>query len=342
MENKIAHNPLVSVCVQTYQHVNYIAKCIDGILMQRTNFQFEILLGEDESSDGTRDICIEYETRHPEKIRLFLNSRKEVLYINGEATGRMNLINLLNNANGKYIALCEGDDYWIDPDKLQKQVDFLEANSDYGLVHTDCDFLFENSGITIKNYNASTNRYEFGKENTYDTLIKNNIVKTVTVCFKKEFYNEFIQFVEEHIYKWLMFDYPLWIFIANNSKIAYLNKSTAIYRMLNNSASHFIDNFEKTFNFINSSFDIKQFFIKKYGCDKNTLISVNNSYKKFILSSALNLKKPQIIHEYLNPQSIEISNLEKLLYYYGAKNTITVFIAKGLRKILRKLKIYDD
>ncbi|MBC3757751.1 glycosyltransferase [Hyunsoonleella sp. SJ7] len=126
-------SPVVSVCVQTYNHVSYIKQCLDGILMQKTDFEFEIIIGEDESSDGTRDICIAYAKKHLDKIRLFLRSRKDVIYINDKPTGRFNVIENLKASKGKYIALCEGDDYWTDSLKLQKQVDFMEENPEYGI-----------------------------------------------------------------------------------------------------------------------------------------------------------------------------------------------------------------
>ena len=124
-QNKVCKNPLVTVLVLTYQHVSYISKCLDGILMQETNFDFEILVGEDESSDGTRDICIEYAKKYPDKIRLFLHSRENNIEIYDKLTAKFNSSYCHYSAKGKYLALCEGDDFWIDPLKLQKQVDFF-------------------------------------------------------------------------------------------------------------------------------------------------------------------------------------------------------------------------
>lgn len=118
--------PMVSVVVTTYQHAPFIEECIQSILMQQTNFPVEILIGEDESTDGTREICQRLATQYPDRIRLFLRERKDVMYIDGRATGRANLLHLLNRSKGRYIALCEGDDYWTDPLKLQDQVDVLE------------------------------------------------------------------------------------------------------------------------------------------------------------------------------------------------------------------------
>ena len=84
--------PKVSVCVQTYQHGNYIKQCLESILMQKTTFPFEIILGDDESTDGTREICQEYANKYKDKIQLFLRHRKDVIYVNGNATGRFNFI----------------------------------------------------------------------------------------------------------------------------------------------------------------------------------------------------------------------------------------------------------
>ena len=81
--NTVSGNPLVSVCVQTYQHAPYIKECLDGILMQETDFNFEVLLGDDSSTDGTREICLEYARKYPDKIRLFLHHRENNINIGG-------------------------------------------------------------------------------------------------------------------------------------------------------------------------------------------------------------------------------------------------------------------
>lgn len=164
--------PLVSVCVQTYQHANYIKECLDSILIQKTDFEFEILLGEDESTDGTREICLEYAEKYPDKIRLFLHSRKNVISIDGNQTGRFNLLYNLNAAKGKYIALCEGDDYWTDPLKLQKQVDFFKREPGYALcfhpVRVRVGEEVKDDFIT-KDVQGTTTIYELAKGNFIHT-----------------------------------------------------------------------------------------------------------------------------------------------------------------------------
>ncbi len=125
---KLPPHPLVSVCMITYNHAPYLRQALDSVLMQQTDFPYEICVGEDQSTDGTREICREYAARYPDKIRLFLrdrtNPQRQQYRIphahNGQATYLA--------CRGKYIAFLEGDDYWICPTKLSRQVEALESN----------------------------------------------------------------------------------------------------------------------------------------------------------------------------------------------------------------------
>ena len=215
--------PLVSVCVQTYQHVNFIKDCIDGILMQKTDFPFEILLGEDDSTDGTREVCINYAEKYPDKIRLFLHHRGNNIKINGMPTGRFNFMYNLLNARGKYIALCEGDDYWTDSYKLQKQVDFLDNKSDFSLCFHDMRIVDDNC-----KYIRSSKSFE--KESlTIDDLIegfiKGRIVHTASCVYRNRI-NKFPRW----FYKGAAGDYLLFILIGQHGKFGYLNETMGVYR----------------------------------------------------------------------------------------------------------------
>ena len=108
------NNIKVSICCVTYNHENFLRQCLDGFVMQKTNFQFEILVHEDASTDGTEEIVKLYEEKYPNLFRCVYQSENQFLKQN-------TLVNILfKMAKGKYIALCEGDDYWTDPYKLQK------------------------------------------------------------------------------------------------------------------------------------------------------------------------------------------------------------------------------
>ena len=118
--------PLVSVCMITYKHEQYIAEAIESVLMQKTDFRIELIIGEDAGPDGTRSICEAYQAKYPDIIR--------VLPVEKNMGFAKNFIRTLFAAQGQYIALLDGDDYWTDPAKLQKQADFLEKNEAYNLV----------------------------------------------------------------------------------------------------------------------------------------------------------------------------------------------------------------
>ena len=129
---------LLSVCLSTYNHVKYIREAIDGVLMQKVNFSWELIIADDFSTDGTREIVLSYKEKYPEFIKLVLQEKN--------VGALRNWFDLLNVPASKYIAYFEGDDYWTDSYKLQRQVDFLEKNEDYGLVWTDVDFYHQASG----------------------------------------------------------------------------------------------------------------------------------------------------------------------------------------------------
>ncbi len=133
--NKVVNQitPLVSVCIPTYQHVEYIEQCLQGAIMQKTSFPIEIIIGDDGSVDGTVEICKKYADKYPDKIRFYDRARvlTRIFDNEGHIICACNWWWTIRDARGKYIALCEGDDYWTDPLKLQKQIDFLENHPDY-------------------------------------------------------------------------------------------------------------------------------------------------------------------------------------------------------------------
>lgn len=128
--NVLPDSPLVSVCIITYRHARYIRQCVESALAQVADFPYEILIGEDESDDGTREICQELAAAHPGRIRLVLNRRADVVYVDGRPRGTNNLVATVGVAQGEFVALCEGDDFWTDPSKLSRQVAYLRANPD--------------------------------------------------------------------------------------------------------------------------------------------------------------------------------------------------------------------
>ncbi len=176
-----ANNELkVCVCMLTYNHENYIARAIEGVLMQQTNFPVELIIGEDCSTDNTRQVCFEYRERYPDKIRLRLPDKNIGMC--------KNLYETLAACDGKYIAMCEGDDYWTDPLKLQKQVDFLESHPDY----TICGgryMVLEDGKTELHEQDwmiRGMAKYPEGRTVTLDDFYDEYLLWLLTVCFRKD------------------------------------------------------------------------------------------------------------------------------------------------------------
>lgn len=240
-------NPLVSIRTSAYNHGPYIKQCIEGVLMQRTNFPLEYIIGEDFSNDETREIVFEYAKKYPDIIRVITADYN----VGSRANGRR----CIQACRGKYMAICEGDDYWIDPLKLQKQVDFLENNVDYALVYTNYKTYYAKNGNLIP---APSSARPSG--NIFDNLLYRNFIVTATVLVRTDIYNKAIECLQKYNQSWKLGDYPLWLEIARQWNIKYLLDITTVYRVLPESASHF-SNEKKMLDFNNSVLSIQYFFV---------------------------------------------------------------------------------
>ena len=255
MDNDI----LVSISCATYNHEPYIRQCLDGFVMQKTNFEFEILIHDDASTDGTTTIIREYVDKYPNLIKPIFQTENQ--YSKG-----VSISQTYNwpRARGKYIALCEGDDYWTDPYKLQKQVDFLEANPEYSMCYTN-----------ILRYNQKKDFFDdwiLSDENviTIDDLMLYNRVHTLTVLCRKDLllrYNQEISFL---LPKSPMGDYPMWLWMSLQGPIYHFQEKMGVYRVLENSASHIKDNF-KRYKFHLAGYNLRLFFNKRYKLRYNDL-----------------------------------------------------------------------
>lgn len=172
--------PLVSVRIITYNHKQFIGECVESVLMQKTDFPVEILIGEDDSTDGTKEIVKEYAEKYPDRIRLFLRSSQNKIVIDGIKTGRFNFIETIKSCRGKFIAMLDGDDSWTDPLKLQKQADFLQRNPDYVVCLHDAT-LVDGEGKTLR---ESVLKKELKRDITALELSKGSEIITSTICFR--------------------------------------------------------------------------------------------------------------------------------------------------------------
>lgn len=221
-----AKHPLVSIVCVTYNHKNYIAEAIEGFLAQKTNFPFELVIHDDASTDGTQMIVKDYQEKNPDLIKPVL--QKENQY----ALGRKATPIAMAYARGKYIALCEGDDYWTDPAKLQLQFDFMEQHPHLLACWTRYQVLTVRNILEspVKNrsfqWKGNNNHMEVNLEN----LFQNYPAHTSTAFFKREAVSgELDVFFQYKHYK----DIVLYSFLLNKGSGAILNRVTSVYRIHN-------------------------------------------------------------------------------------------------------------
>jgi glycosyltransferase involved in cell wall biosynthesis len=166
----VPSQPCVSVCMLTYQHAQFIRQAIASVLMQQTSFPIELCIGEDGSTDGTRDICVDYAVANPDKIRLFLRDRRNPARSRYALPFSYNNLETRGACRGIYVALLEGDDYWTDPLKLQKQVDLMRANPRYSMCGTGIrcvTTLPDGTDIEVDNVFRSSGKTEFRTEDFF-------------------------------------------------------------------------------------------------------------------------------------------------------------------------------
>lgn len=204
---------LLSVCLITYNHEKFIRNAIEGVLMQKVNFEWELIIADDFSTDETRSILNEYKEKYPDFIKLILQEKNV-----GPAK---NHIELISTPKSKYIALCDGDDYWTDPLKLQKQVDFLEANQEYVLCFHQIDILKTDGTIVQDFITKVPENYE-----TIETLARfGNYIHTPTVVYR----NAISKFPLEYELSPIG-DYFMYMMLAEHGKLKFINEKMAIYR----------------------------------------------------------------------------------------------------------------
>lgn len=263
------NRPTVSVCLITYNHVAYIREAIDGVLAQEIDFPFELIIADDFSTDGTREILLEYKRNFPDKIKLILQDKN--------VGPHKNWTDLILSPDSKYIAYFEGDDYWIDKKKLQKQVDILEGSPGTGMVCTDYRKYFCSTGLTLRNCFRSR-RYESAVAFD-DYLLDMSSIGTATIMIRtslvKEYFDEMPSAVLEGF---VVGDTPLWLFAAARTRIAVLPEETAVYRIRDNSACHFRDS-EDHYRFVQKGFEIADYFYNRFGREDSELLNRLNCRK---------------------------------------------------------------
>lgn len=221
----LPRHPVVSVLVLTYNHEEYLPDAIDSVLLQRMGAgEVEILIGEDCSTDGTRDVALGYQRRYPSVVRVISADRNVGMHANHRR--------LIEASRGEYLAYCEGDDFWHDPGKLARQVEFLASRPDYGAVHSEFTHIarvrgrwravprgWETAGVVIP------------EGDILDSLIKQNTIMTCTVVLRAELARRYLA-AGLPVDRYPVGDWPLFIFVSSVSKVGYLDVALATYRKL--------------------------------------------------------------------------------------------------------------
>lgn len=303
---------LVSVRCFTYNQSAYIKDALNGFVMQQTNFPFVVLVVDDASTDGEQEVIRKFMAEEFDLSDTSVAYEKETEYAYIQYAQHKTNKNCFMVAmflkenhysikkpkypylvewrdNVKYEAICEGDDYWIDPLKLQKQVDFLEENEDYVMTHTAFNYLIEYESGVIKDSHSSTDKIinilRNDSENIIDYILDDNTyrIQTATVVYRIDTLNEINK--ERLIDKepvFLMGDTPFWVRLCLKGKIHFFVDETTIYRKHHGSACHQINIKDKR-RFDLSCSEMRIYFALKLNNNKLLLSKFIGEYKNRLL-----------------------------------------------------------
>ena len=292
----------VSICMITYNHEKYIAEAIRGVLMQKTNFQIKLIIGEDCSLDNTRAICEQYAKDFPEVIELLPKPETNL----GMSK---NFIRTLKQCKGSFIAFCEGDDYWTTKDKLEKQVNFLVSNPEYSLCsHLYTRYNFQKEKIEVDRYSNVVKDNIDGLTFDKKLFLKNWLAKTLTIMIRNDC--NYSTILEKYSYSR---DLHLIYHVLNNGKGYCLNYTSGYYRKHSGGIHSTLDNFSNSY--------IKYAIFKELRNynpnDKDIKKKYNEAIKNFInniLYSSINKTSTIKLNQIKSKEKIKILLLKNASY----------------------------
>jgi len=327
----LTKEPFVSVAMITYNHEDYIGQAIEHVAKQETSFPIELIIGEDCSTDGTRQVVFEYQKKYPKLIRI-ITSEENV-------GARRNVLRTEAACRGKYVAFCEGDDYWHDPRKLQIQVDFLESNPEYGLICSDARSYNVATGKLVENA-IPPRPYLCEADDPYLQLLTGAIfIWPLTVCMRTDLLQEILRECSEcSDESYLMGDTQCYLEVARRAKIKFLPDVLATRNLLSESCTRSRDIRRKA-RFAASSKRLIYHYLKKYPVPPN----IDKQIRRYVTLRGLYLAYAR--RDWCQA-SDEMSTLRSLgvvvpakyyLYYWGSRN---IFIFGVTRIVLNFLTIY--
>ena len=272
--------PLVSVMMITYNHAPYIARGIESVLAQKTDFPFELVIGEDCSTDDTREIVFDYQRRFPDKVRVITSER------NVGAT--RNSVRTHAALRGKYMAWCEGDDFWHRDDKLQQQAQYLENHEDCVLVCSDYDRLYVETGERVTNYFRTRRKPPVSNPRIEDLLHGHGGILTCTAMSRLDLVRS-ITDADPFLHKsghFKMGDTQLWAELLLHGRAHRFEESFATRGMLPESATRSRDP-EKEMRFWLSNSELCVYLCRKHNLGEELVAKFECAMRRRILQLAL-------------------------------------------------------
>lgn len=238
---------VVSIIILTYNQENTVARTIDSVLNQKTEYEFEIIIGEDSSSDSTRLVCEEYSKRYPNKVAL---TSKHSNY--GVVR---NFYDCVKYCHGSYLMVCAGDDWWHNQNKIQLQVDFMKSNNDCVLCYGNFREYYPTTETYIEK-NAIKCQYPL-----FDFVLKCNPICAPTVCIRKYCFDTlgFDEYIREGF---MVEDYPMWLGLSLQGKFGIINESLVTYTIQMGSLHNCYD-YKKRVSYLENFRSMRLFFINK-------------------------------------------------------------------------------
>ena len=320
---------LVSVHFITYNHEAYIAQAIESVLAQKTNFKFELIIGEDLSPDNTRQICLDYADKYPDIIKVLTSEKNLGCQGNAERVRKA--------CRGKYLAYLEGDDYWQRTDKLQMQVDFLENNPEYGLVCSYYDEFIQGQSTTVPAIEISKGKNYVKEPDVYDILRGDGDVLTCTVMVKRDLIMNAVDadpFLHGTHFK--MGDTQLWSEVALASKIYRMDDSLGTRRVIPESITR-SGKREKVLRFWQSNSEMCAYLCKKHNLGENITKEFQRLWTKQSLKIAF-LSKDAALAKEAKEKYPEFMNFNNRMLSLGATNGVAHAFLEMFNKVTgRKL-----
>lgn len=279
-------SPYVSIICITYNQKDYIESAIKGFLSQVVDYDVEILIADDASFDGTQEVISRFVALFPKKIKFFKFHKNK--------GGKENWNYLIDKAAGKYIAICDGDDYWIDDYKLKKQTNVLDNSPEYDLVFTDFDMILKGRVIKamFKNKKLPT-PIEFK-----EILVSKPYLAPQSWLFRSK-YKEVILEYNSIKNNFVDGTFPLLLEVSHSSKIFFMNECTLAYRKHEGSVTGTRD-LNKIKKFITGVYEIQKYYSEKYSVQESILNSIHKSYYKNILPYAIATNDKELIIQIKN------------------------------------------